>query len=781
VLEQAGEFPFTVEPAQQSQTKINTELERAEASLRNSHAVEQTAAKDLVRLFFDILSRFTPKALSQESHLDNSKRENQELRDLQTLATGRLDEANAKLTAVTAEYEQLKTQFTALNNDVNKLQSQLTSDPCPWADPLETLRREHKEQLSTIAAVTAENERLKSQLITLKDDVSQLRNQAILDPPPWAESLETLRREHAEQISQLKDKLKFLQGLPENLDQLRTEIIAKEEDAILKAKHFDSKLEDLGREVSRKGSHLAIKGLENQLLALRNELKDVSHTHNQTSNQEENMTVQEARQLLQALKKEKDTQLEEAHVIITSDMQRIEHGMNEKIDNLHSQMNTFQDRIQAFKEVYGDPVTAATAVTEQHEGSKALPLSQQIKDVESQVDTLQATVATQAKLLDDRLQSLDRESRHTSLISKQVEPEYAKALGALSQSIDTQLQTHKNQLADLDRNLTTLMRAQMSSDDREALEIAKSLGRRMEKQEHQHQYLTSRFDNLTTESLHRQMIGYVAPALPRLEQGLHTVDLGMGALEKRVADVSSQLKASESSLQSRIQLAEENLTGFISRSKEQYETLAKEFKETCDDVLPKLKDLDSSHEEQKTRMQQISERQAEHEKDRKQAESIQNSAANPSSPRSSTKSPGEGLARVQSRPPRRLKSSRMIKTLQPPPKQQKAAKGEWVGSDSSSDELELSKFDSNALLDQFTKPMNREDSHRSSRALSNSVRSPPATAQKLPTEVASGHRKRKRNISPAEVNLNVNENSESDEDVIISSRKRVHNREAQKN
>lgn len=778
-LQTAAQFPFIVEQVRQSQTKIDTDLERAEKTLRDSTTAEKTAAQDLVRLFFDILSQLNPKTISLETQLDTFKRDNQEVHDLQISATRRVDETNAKILAVATENDQLKTQFATLDDDVSRLRSQLTSDPAPWADSLETLRREHKEQISRLVAVTAENEQLKSQLVALKDDISQLRSQPTPDPFPWVDSLETLRRDHKEQISQLEDKIIHLQALPERLHQVRSEMAVQEENATKTARNFDSKLEDLGREVSKKGSQLAIKGLESQFSALRNAFKDTNQTHNPMSGQEENTTLQETRLMVQALKQEKDTQLEESHNIIMSDMQRIEHDTNEKIDKLQAQMDKFQDQMQALKELYGEPSPSPKVVTEQHEGPKALTLSQRMKEVVSQVDTLQAEFSNRENLLNDRLQSLESsKTKHAPSNPELVETQHGKALSALSQSIDIRLETHKNQIADLDRNLTTLMRAQMSSDDREALQTAKTLGRRMEKQEHQHQWLRTRFDNLTTESLHRQIIGYVAPILPKFEQGLRKMELNTENLEKRAAQASSQLEASISDLDNRIQLVEDNLAGFISKSQEQYDALARQFRETRDDVHSKLKDLHSSYEEQKTRVQQITERQAQHEKDRKQVESIQKSTDDSSVPRNTT-SPVKALPRTRSRPG----SSQWIKSPQPGSKQQKAAIGEWIGSDSSGDDFDLSNidetsakdFDSTALLNKFKKPINREASPRSSRAVTNSAKSSPGTAGQTAMEVASGRRKRKRNnISPTSDIEHVESDGDGDENTISLPRKRVH-------
>ncbi|KEF63528.1 uncharacterized protein A1O9_01506 [Exophiala aquamarina CBS 119918] len=795
----AALFPFIVEQARQSQKKIDSDLERTEKSVRDSSAAEKTAAQDLVRLQFDIISRVNPKTISQESQVDTLIREIQGLRDIQTSVIRRAHENDAKLAALVAENEQLKSETAALKHDISQLQSHPVPDPLPWADSLDALRREIKDHVSeiknrmkplqglpknldqirskltiqeasatqTAQAFDSKLERLETEISKMdtlrlepKEDVSEIKD--IMKPlQDLPEISDQLRREYKDRISPLEDRIKLLEQLPDSLDQFRSHLATQEGNAIKAAKLFSSKVDGLAREMSKKGSHLAIMGLKNQFLAFEKRFEVAAQTHNQKSYQEEKNSLQELRQMLQALKQEKDTQLEESHNIIMSDMQRIERANHEMMDEL-------QDQVQALKELCGKFTPSTEVSTEEHGEPNAFPLSQRMKEVESKVETLRAELSNQEKLLNDRLLSLNSgENEETSLTCKQVETEHGKALSALSQSIDIQLETHKNQIADLDRNLTTLMRAQMSSDDREALQTLRTLSRRMEKQEHQHQWLRTRFDNLSTESLHRQMIGYIAPVLPKLEQGLRKIDLGMENLEKRVTQLSNKLEASVSDVDSRIQLVEDNLAGYISRSQEQHEALAEEFRETRDVMVPKLKDLDSLFEELKRKLQQIT---------GQQAESIQNSTEAPSTPRNmNVTSPAKALPRTRSRP----KPSQSIKSPQPGPSQQKAAIGDWIDSSSSGDELDLSHndetndgdLDSTALLNMFKKPIDREASTRSNRPLTQSTRSSPAAARQTAMENTSGYRKRKRSKVSFAGDI---EHVESGEDMIRPPRKGVH-------
>jgi hypothetical protein len=473
------------------------------------------------------------------------------------------------------------------------------------------------------------------------------------------------------------------------------------------------------------------------------------------------------------LKQEKDTQFEESHNIIIGDIERLEHDIQEKIEKLRAQ-------VQALEELCGELSTPTNSPGQERDAPQAvLTLSQRIEEVKSQLDVLRAKSSNQERIAQVQNQSLDgsENSQRPLPASEQVGMGRGKVRSTPSQSIDIQLETHKNQISDLDKTLTTLMRAQMSSDDREALEVAKTLGGRMEKQEHQHQWLRTRIDNMTTESLHRQIIGYVAPVLPKFEAGLLKMDTGMENLEKRVSQISNQLEASGSDSDSRVQLVEDNLTGFITKSQEQHETLAREFRETRDVVLEQLKDLESSkteYEELKTRMLQITERKAELEMDRERAESVRKSADGSSTPHS-TMSRANDPARNRSM----TKNFRLIKSPQQGSNRQKAAREDWIDSGSSEDELELSsldemnakELDSTALLQKFKKPLDHKTSAQSSQSLNKSLRSSPATPrQKLMKNDNGQKRKRKRdNIS----STGDKGGMESEDDIVTLPRKRV--------
>lgn len=905
----SAQFPVIVELARQHQNKIDSTLEHAEKSHRDFKAAETTAAQDLVRILFDLVSRSSPKTKSLEVQIDTLKREIKEIRSQQTSSKSSSDETTTKLATVSAENEKLKTEISALKDDIKQLQSK----PCP-------------------------------------DSVTMVN------------SMETLRRENKEQISQVEDSIKRLQGLPEKLEDLRKDLTAEGENAAKEAKNVDSKLEDLQRELSKKGSQLAMKGLETHIQTLSTDLKAATQSRtqliadvktlqevnmaarstfdgvsvqkfdqviddltkkieglNRTCNDEiealrlvvtnqghvsttsaqlhslgvsieehsrdiqlirteltallskvdstvaessqnkaitanttqiekiqthlssiearqheyplanfsdrvtqleanlkqiranqlealkantpdpknvpnprpdandgpvpvseqaisyrdQKITVEEVRQLLKDLKQEKDTQFEESHNIITGDMERLEHDIRGKIEKLQAQ-------VQTLEELCGELSSPTNPPGEERQGLRAaLTLPQRIEEVKSQLENLRAKYSDQRRISHVHVETLDDNEniQRPSPASEQVGMDRGKLRSTSSQSIDAQLETHKNQILDLDKTLTTLMRAQMSSDDREALQIAKTLRGRMEKQEHQHQWLRFRIDNMTTESLHRQIIGYVAPVLPKFEQGLLQMNTSMENLEKRVAQLSNQLEASGSDSDSRVQLVEDNLTGLITKTQEQHETLATQFRETRDDVLEQLKGLDSlktEFEDLMRRVQQMTERKAEHETDREHRESVQETVDGSSASHSPMR---RANTQLRNRPV--TKSFQLIESTQQGQNRQKAAKSGWIDSDPSEDELELSSLDetnvkdldSTALLQKFKKPVDRKASTPSSQSLNKSVRSSPATPRQKLIQNGSGQkRKRKRgNISSTGDKGVV----ESEDDNVTLPRKRV--------
>lgn len=782
----AAQFPVILEQARLSQTRIDSTLERTEKTLRDNTAAEASAAQDVVRLLFGFMSRDMSKTKNLENQVETMKR----------------------------EYQDTRTQLVSAN--------------------------------TTLKAVAAENESLKIEIAAMKDNSVNM-----------TKSINTLRQENSEQISKFESRLKELQGLPDDLDSLRKQLCAEKERATERARTFDTRIEDLGREMSKKGSQLAIKGLESQIQPLKAEIQVAEQSRGQMAadiitlqglkttphpnskgidsleldqvskdlTKQIGVSKREWKDEIEALRVQTKqahvsttlAQLQSLNVLVDTHSKDIElirgefstllSNVDEKIDHLaqnkavtahglqlaavqnqlssieaqyhKSGLAEFSDRITRLetRSTNADSITvsrhAASDQDDTHVGEELRSMLEALKQetddqfLESHelitqtieqmekgnrenIEKLQGQVEVLEKLSEARVISAkspteaDEASNATSMLSQQIE-ELGSQLKTLQAkptgheriaSIDGQLQTLKNQILDLDKTLTTLMRAQMSSQDREVLESAKTLSARMEKQEHQHQWLRTRFDNLTTESLYRQIIGYVAPSLPQFEQGLIKMDRGMETLQTKVTQISTRLEASTSDLSSRVQLLEDNLAAASTKSQQQHATLAKEFEEARHRFFKQFTDLESwktEYEEHVNKLSGIAKNKVQDGKDRNRVDLGTRSTRDSSTPhnRIDQSSPGlRGRSTPQSTPaqprPARPVSSQGASAP-------KASEADWVADSESSDD-ELSASDegtAKSLLRSFQKPNLYKASTPSDRATPND--STPSSSTPKPT------------------------------------------------
>lgn len=431
--------------------------------------------------------------------------------------------------------------------------------------------------------------------------------------------------------------------------------------------------------------------------------------------QEKERTIAELRSMLEDLRQEKTDQIEASHDLITRNIEETEQHakeIKEKNVMLQSQIDALQKLADQRNESAIVPSNAAN-----------LPiLSQQIEDLKSQVKTLQT-------------QSKEHNGRHGN--------------------IEGQVQPLRNELDRLDRLVTTVIRGQMSSQDREALQSARTLSGRMDKAEHQHQWLRTRFDNLTTEQLYRQIIGYVAPVLPKFEQGLARMELKTETLETMVNEKFTQLTASASDTDKRLQTLDDNLTASKAESQQQYGTLVKQFEEARDSMRQDLKKLHQRAESEARDMKQ----KTAVESSMRPIGSSTTSVRDSSTTHNSTDRTSIGLG----------DQSKSQSTPACPGSIQKASNADWINGDSD-DEMNLTnEEDSNALLQSFQKPLDPKLSRSSIPSPQKKGKSTPSTPKQIPAQNGAD-RKRKRD------NLSINGDGgrpESGDDNLNPPRKRV--------
>lgn len=196
------------------------------------------------------------------------------------------------------------------------------------------------------------------------------------------------------------------------------------------------------------------------------------------------------------------------------------------------------------------------------------------------------------------------------------------------ESLRAMLGKQKEQLDQVDRVASAAVRAGLSGEDRSTLERTKGVDQRIERLEHAQQHQATRFDNLTTETLMRRMIGYLQPVLPKFELGLEQMETITGQVKTleqefgemkdsnleantRYDGVAEQCKVIESGLEDcqrkigRIEDGQVEMKEKVEQfsvaidagevaAQKAHDDLAKRFSETRDEVVNDLGDLKQS-------------------------------------------------------------------------------------------------------------------------------------------------------------------------------------------
>ena len=134
--------------------------------------------------------------------------------------------------------------------------------------------------------------------------------------------------------------------------------------------------------------------------------------------------------------------------------------------------------------------------------------------------------------------------------------------------------------------------ARVASSIREVATQVDGLQRALEKQMHVTMGLNQRFNNLTTESLARQMVGVANKAIPKFEKVLRKVEGQVQDLQQKMETFASELGGMKSDLESKHDALVKRHDSLV----ETNDTLTKNFEKGRDEIVNQIRELENTRD-----------------------------------------------------------------------------------------------------------------------------------------------------------------------------------------
>ncbi|EXJ93347.1 hypothetical protein A1O1_01739 [Capronia coronata CBS 617.96] len=529
------QFPIVVEQALEEQKKVDSDYEYIQQETRRCSEGENATSSDLVRRLFDIIVKEDEQSRLRASQVDELRKEFETLRT-QTTTKLHSEKAAKDITDLTAENE-------ALRKNVHTLQD-------------------------SMSAIIRDNDALQKSLHTLQDRTKTIEDNI-------RDSF-AIQRQESEASAKMDDSLRTgVAEIKEQVDKLSARLKPLEQGAV-----------DL--ESMRKSTNLRVKSLQTR--------------------------VEDAESQLNLLQKDASCYRTDTAVLRGqfSDLEARLAGYESSIETLRSESVALKDRISALQQTG----TGAADRTQRLQQSLESHIREwnSLRDEISTLKLKMAATPAQGTGKDlgaqirDLHERLDKHTSETARANRARDVLLVEEIERINHELSDKIESIQNELSEVE-NHTRPAVTSLSSEQSQVLEsvaglipklqdseseLAK-LQKGLEKQTHIIQWQTHRFDNLTSETLARQMVGVLCPILPRFEEGLVKVEGDIARLWRRLEEPAPKAQDPPSDHEQRLLALKQDLSCAKTEVKSEYESLAREFRTVRDTVMAELKRLEDSH------------------------------------------------------------------------------------------------------------------------------------------------------------------------------------------
>lgn len=498
------------------------------------------------------------------------------------------------------------TDIDRARRDLVEIQSQQVKHNAEVTKQMIEQQRELKDLKLQLAKSNDRSESQASQVKMLKQEVDTLKSRPVntyqpREPYPQArnEELDNLRKDLDVLRSQQSSEAKNLHSQATEMEILRNEI------KILRQK-IDEEMQELGRLRRQDGDRF--QRIEDGLKTQPRPPPpvDIDRLRKSMNLKAENM-LGELRTM-----ESKSAVLQEDVTSVKLDIVSLRSQFSSLNESVHNLKTTKADRSGVTSAIEGEISSLQAADKDLSEKIQVMgrshdnlvkcsdSLRAEISDMKAELAQSRADHVETAfkKLVEDEFKTFQKTR---DLSDSQRDANIVNKVNSMSNSIQESATQIERKLKQLEQDVARSSVPGLSSGDRQTIEDAKAklrdlefqvskLSKALEKQAWITQHQGHRFDNLTSETLYRQMLGVVAPLLPRFEQGLIKVEGNIQMLRDRLENHPQKAEDVTAEQEKKMQ----ELKADLITTRTQTESVAQEFYSARDAVTDEIKKLTSS-------------------------------------------------------------------------------------------------------------------------------------------------------------------------------------------
>lgn len=535
------QFPVVIDQALEKQKKTEADYEFCEEETSRCAEVQSAATSDLVRLLLDAETKDTEHPRSGVTQADELRQGNEKLR-LQTTTNTEDERVSGTIARLVVENEELRKR-------VHGLQDKLP-------------------------ALKQENEALRKSVYSLQDRAKMIEQDLRELPSMRRQVLEISTKVEGSLRKDIADVKEQAQTLSKSLEQGATGLESMKKSTNLRSKDFESRLE----------------AIEEKMASLQ---KHLSHGHPDANKLGPKIAVLEGKVEASETRIRK---IESESNAVKDELSALQQSGAEIPDRIQGLQQSLESHIQDWKLLQDDVSALKLEATTSLRSGANEDLTAQVQGLYSKVEEFTSETSRTNKARDDFLAEEIERINH-DLIDRigRLQDRLTEAETAWQDRASTDLLSseHRKMLEDVGGWIPRLREWEASLS---------KLQKGLDKHTHLIQWQTHRFDNLTTETLARQIIAILSPVLPRFEEGLVKVEAELERIWKKLDQPTSMAEAEDTSAEERRRLraCEQDLARAKAEAQSEYESLAAEFRTTRDKVMADLTRLEASHSRSKT-------------------------------------------------------------------------------------------------------------------------------------------------------------------------------------
>ncbi|KAJ9604530.1 hypothetical protein H2200_010643 [Cladophialophora chaetospira] len=511
----------------------------------------------------------TSKRNVEDLRADHTKANDASRRQIEELRRKIDKDATQAINALKSEVEALRQRVGTLEHGLFPIESQLQES--------QNQRAAEKDQLQQIQEAS-EAQRLAS------DSIERLRRSIHLKVETMGENIKDGISNFKAEISSINSEVATLNSGHSKHEARLSNLEASTSPGMPASAPFDTELESLKRINQEQSERVA--ALDTSVEEIADKVGSLEADLNARASHSSSTTATQELAALRSLIAKGDKDWKSLGEKVNREMELIKQQMTKDTTKSQSpELGALSTEVNALKDRIVEHTTRCAQFEEKHS---------------AEVESLTAQLSERSDIHSGSISKLEKELTKYAVSRTKSEAQRDTILTQEMERIERELQREQTATKAALAQLPQIQEAVNVATNVEKLEAqVDALQKNQEKQAHLFLGLNQRFNNLTTETLARQMMSVANKSLPKMEKSLQKIEGELQELRQKVDTPVKDVISAE--VGEKFRSVEENLEELEMKFQTQYDALGKNYEDGAAEAVEKIRSFEGDLEEMRTK------------------------------------------------------------------------------------------------------------------------------------------------------------------------------------